>query len=59
MNAISADNIHEVILKEKIKLELVQGDITEEKTDAITNAANEYLSHGAGLAGAIVERGGE
>jgi len=34
-------------------ISLVQGDITEETTDSIANAANEYLSHGAGLALAI------
>ncbi len=40
------------------KLELVQGDITAETTDAIVNAANKYLEHGAGVAGAIVHKGG-
>jgi len=39
-------------------LQLVLGDITLEKTDAIVNAANRYLQHGAGVAGAIVQRGG-
>ncbi|HXG42629.1 MAG TPA: macro domain-containing protein [Dehalococcoidia bacterium] len=39
-------------------LEAVQGDITQEKTDVIVNAANERLSHGGGVAGAIVRRGG-
>ena len=39
-------------------LQLVKGDITAEKTDAIVNAANEYLRHGAGVAGAILRRGG-
>ena len=34
------------------------GDITDEKVDAITNAANEYLRHGAGVAGAIMRKGG-
>ena len=34
------------------------GDITNEDVDAITNAANEHLSHGAGVAGAIMRRGG-
>jgi O-acetyl-ADP-ribose deacetylase len=40
-------------------LQIVQGDITLEMTDAIVNAANEHLQHGAGVAGAIVRRGGE
>ena len=34
------------------------GDITSEEVDAITNAANEHLAHGAGVAGAIMRRGG-
>jgi O-acetyl-ADP-ribose deacetylase (regulator of RNase III) len=40
------------------KLQLVQGDITDEAVDAIVNAANSHLAHGAGVAGAIVRRGG-
>jgi len=40
-------------------LELVQGDITEMETEAIVNAANEYLQHGGGVAGAIVKKGGK
>jgi O-acetyl-ADP-ribose deacetylase (regulator of RNase III) len=39
-------------------LQLAQGDITQERVDAIVNAANAYLSHGAGVAGAIVRKGG-
>lgn len=38
--------------------QIVQGDITAETTDAIVNAANEHLQHGAGVAGTIVRRGG-
>jgi O-acetyl-ADP-ribose deacetylase (regulator of RNase III) len=40
-------------------IQIVQGDLTIETTDAIVNAANEHLSHGGGVAWAIVRRGGE
>ncbi|NDJ86325.1 MAG: macro domain-containing protein [Chloroflexi bacterium] len=39
-------------------VDLVQGDITELDTDAITNAANSSLILGAGVAGAIRRKGG-
>jgi O-acetyl-ADP-ribose deacetylase (regulator of RNase III) len=40
-------------------LEVIQGDITNEKVDAIVNAANSQLMHGGGVAGAISRRGGD
>lgn len=40
-------------------LALYQGDLTEEQVDAIVNAANSWLSHGGGLAGAVVRKGGK
>jgi len=39
-------------------VQIVQGDLTAETTDAIVNTANEHLMHGAGVAGAIVRAGG-
>lgn len=50
--------INSVFLSTGAILQLIQGDITLETTDAIVNAANENLSHGAGVAGAI-SRGGD
>ncbi len=39
-------------------IELIQGDITESETSAIVNAANSSLILGAGVAGAIKNKGG-
>src|SRR5688572_6289161 len=39
-------------------IELVEGDITEQETDAIVNAANQHLQLGSGVAGAIRRKGG-
>ncbi len=50
--------VQETVFESGRKLQLVLGDITAEKTDAIVNAANRYLQHGAGVAGAIVRKGG-
>jgi O-acetyl-ADP-ribose deacetylase (regulator of RNase III) len=50
-----------IIAEHKIQdkvIRLVQGDITERDLDAIVNAANSYLQHGGGVAGAIVRKGG-
>lgn len=45
-------------LTPQTKLEIAQGDITKEQVDAIVNAANEHLAHGAGVAAAIASAGG-
>lgn len=38
---------------------VLRGDLTEQRVEAIVNAANAQLSHGGGLAAAIVRKGGE
>ncbi len=40
------------------RIEVWTGDITEQEVDAVVNAANSALSHGGGVAGALVRRGG-
>ncbi len=52
----------EVLWHERIAgkdLLVIRGDLTEQRVDAIVNAANASLAHGGGLAAAIVRRGGE
>ncbi len=43
----------------KLKIEIVQGDITDSMCDAVVNAANNHLWMGAGVAGAIKNKGGQ
>jgi O-acetyl-ADP-ribose deacetylase (regulator of RNase III) len=54
--------MNQVVWEDKLPagqvLQIVQGDLTQEKVDAIVNAANAHLRHGAGVAGAITQRGG-
>jgi O-acetyl-ADP-ribose deacetylase (regulator of RNase III) len=50
--------VGQILIANKTKLSLFKGDITERNVDAIVNAANSYLSHGGGVAAAIVKKGG-
>jgi O-acetyl-ADP-ribose deacetylase (regulator of RNase III) len=50
--------LHEYSLLSGQILQLVHGDLTQERVDAIVNAANAGLQHGGGVAAAIVRQGG-
>lgn len=50
--------LHEHTFPAGVRLQLVQGDLTEERVDAIVNAANSHLQHGGGVAGVIASKGG-
>lgn len=52
-------NHYSCVMNDWLRLSVIQNDITNENVDAITNAANEWLSHGAGVAGAIMRSGGQ
>ncbi len=42
-----------------MEISIIQGDIAEQETDAIVNAANNHLWMGSGVAGAIKRKGGD
>ena len=44
---------------DRLQLTIVLGDITEQATDAVVNAANNHLWMGSAVAGAIKAKGGE
>ncbi|MER3400684.1 MAG: macrodomain protein [Thermoflexus sp.] len=50
--------VGETTLPSGHRLVLVHGDLTEEEAEALVNAANAWLQHGGGVAGALVRKGG-
>ncbi|MBP8626679.1 MAG: macro domain-containing protein [Syntrophorhabdaceae bacterium] len=51
------ETIKEINIKDTL-IRIIKGDLTESNADAIVNAANSFLQHGGGVAGAIVRKGG-
>lgn len=50
--------VRQIEFQEGRILEIVKGDLLAERTDAIVNAANSHLAHGAGVALAIARAAG-
>jgi O-acetyl-ADP-ribose deacetylase (regulator of RNase III) len=55
--------VNTVLIARELKtgqtIQIVQGDITNERADIIVNAANQRLQHGGGVAWAILKTGGD
>ena len=53
-----ASEVEEYQLPNGRRFKLIHGDLTEQRVDAIVNAANQNLQHGGGVAAAIASKGG-
>jgi poly [ADP-ribose] polymerase 10/14/15 len=50
---------HSLTLRNGITVELVKGDITQEKTDVIVNTTDEHISLGGGVGAALARKAGK
>lgn len=50
--------LREHVFRSGARFQITRGDLTEERVDAIVNAANTRLQHGGGVARAVVRKGG-
>jgi O-acetyl-ADP-ribose deacetylase len=57
-NRIMSQILRAKVFPSGTKLQIVQGDITQENVDGIVNAANAHLRHGGGVARLISRKGG-
>jgi hypothetical protein len=57
-NNASSTQTKTMILSGHLRVQVVKGDITAEKVEAITNASNESLQHIGGISEAIVKHFG-
>jgi len=58
-NLKSICNLQSEICNLVLTIDITEGDISEQDTDAVVNAANNHFWMGAGVAGAIKRRGGQ
>lgn len=59
LKSIKWQAYNSIKIKDKVSITVVKADITKEKSDAIVNPSNVFLSHYSGIAGQIVLEGGQ